>query len=109
MFKSVNSGGTTWRAANTGLNGAFVTGITVDPNAPTHLYAATGDGVFRSDNAAGSWTATSMPSGPVQTNRVLVHPPATACSPPPPGAWWSAPTWVSAGPPARRASRPSPP
>ncbi len=54
VHKSTDSGGT-WIA--TGLVGASVGALVVDPVSPSTLYAATSDGVFRSTDAGATWAA----------------------------------------------------
>ncbi len=53
-YKSVD-GGRTWRFANNGLAGYGVFGLAVSPTQPDVVYAATSDGLCRSDDAAETW------------------------------------------------------
>jgi hypothetical protein len=56
VFKSIDSG-ETWIAAQNGLPDPIeVIALAIDPSAPTRIYAATQQGVFRSTDAAASWT-----------------------------------------------------
>jgi photosystem II stability/assembly factor-like uncharacterized protein len=56
VFKSIDSG-ETWIAAQNGLsNTILVMALAIDPSAPARIYAATQQGVFRSTDAAASWT-----------------------------------------------------
>ena len=52
--------GATWQAANSGLQGLDVVALALAPGGAP-LYAATGSGVFRSEDGATSWQATSFP------------------------------------------------
>ncbi len=71
VYRSTNGGGS-WSAA--GLDGLFVFRFATDPNDPTHLFAATNQGLFLSSDGASSWTAlgTGYGSNPVQA--VVVDP-----------------------------------
>ena len=56
VFKSIDSGDT-WIAAQNGLpDTIFVNALAIDPSTPARIYAATQQGVFRSTDAAASWT-----------------------------------------------------
>ena len=56
ILKSID-GGETWIAAQNGLpDTIFVNALAIDPSAPARIYAATDQGVFRSSDAAASWT-----------------------------------------------------
>jgi photosystem II stability/assembly factor-like uncharacterized protein len=56
VFKSID-GGETWIAAQNGLpDTIIVRALAIDPSAPARIYAATQQGVFRSTDAAASWT-----------------------------------------------------
>jgi hypothetical protein len=56
VFKSIDSG-ETWIAAQNGLpDTIIVNALAIDPSAPARIYAATQQGVFRSTDAAASWT-----------------------------------------------------
>lgn len=56
VFKSIDSG-ETWIAAQNGLpDTIIVRALAIDPSAPARIYAATQQGVFRSTDAAASWT-----------------------------------------------------
>lgn len=55
VLKSSDSG-ETWVVLQNGLGtGAGVRALAIDPSAPSNLYAATQNGVYRSGDAAGSW------------------------------------------------------
>lgn len=58
VIKSTN-GGMTWNDANSGMPyPTTMTGLAIDPSAPSTLYAGGSNGeLFRSTNAATSWTA----------------------------------------------------
>ena len=60
VFKTTD-GGLTWAPANTGLTVLCVESLVVDYSNPTTVYASTNDGVFKSTDAAGSWTALPIP------------------------------------------------
>jgi hypothetical protein len=54
LWKSTDGGGT-WAA--TSLTGHSIFGVVVDPQNPSIIYAATGDGVYKSTNGGtGAWT-----------------------------------------------------
>ncbi len=56
VLKSID-GGETWIAAQDGLpETIFVNALAIDPSTPARIYAATNQGVFRSTDAAASWT-----------------------------------------------------
>jgi hypothetical protein len=56
VLKSID-GGETWIAAQNGLpDTIFVNALAIDPSAPARIYAATDQGVYRSTDAAASWT-----------------------------------------------------
>jgi photosystem II stability/assembly factor-like uncharacterized protein len=52
--------GATWQASNSGLQGFDVVALALAPGGAP-LYAATGSGMFRSEDGATSWQATSFP------------------------------------------------
>jgi photosystem II stability/assembly factor-like uncharacterized protein len=54
VFKSTNSGAT-WAGANSGLNLAYVTTLSIDPSNPNTVYCATQGGLFKSTNGGASW------------------------------------------------------
>jgi len=54
IFKSTD-GGENW--TDGGLSGRLVFALAIDPSAPATLYAGTDEGVFKSINRGGSWTA----------------------------------------------------
>src|SRR5438094_461849 len=57
VLKSTD-GGANWSAVNTGLSILSVVSLTIDPQAPTTLYAGTaGSGVFKSTDGGGTWAA----------------------------------------------------
>lgn len=61
VFKSVD-GGVTWNAASQGLEASRgLLRLTVEPRRPETLYLAGGQGVFRSTDGAGSWSAVNVP------------------------------------------------
>ena len=58
VLKSTD-GGKTWLEASSGLGGADVHGLAIDPNAPSKLHAAVrekGDGIYRSTDGGTKWT-----------------------------------------------------
>jgi hypothetical protein len=56
VLKSIDAG-ETWIAAQDGLpDTILVNALAIDPSAPARIYAATQQGVFRSTDAAASWT-----------------------------------------------------
>jgi photosystem II stability/assembly factor-like uncharacterized protein len=56
VLKSIDAG-ETWIAAQSGLpDTILVNALAIDPSAPARIYAATDQGVFRSTDAAASWT-----------------------------------------------------
>ena len=56
VFKSIDSG-ETWFAVQNGLSETHgIAALAIDPSAPARIYAATRNGVFRSADAAASWT-----------------------------------------------------
>ncbi|MEO8432265.1 MAG: hypothetical protein ABI592_12200 [Acidobacteriota bacterium] len=73
VFKSTD-GGTNWVAANSSLGSFDVRGLAVSPASPGTVVAATASGVFRSTDAAGSWS----PAGGLSTSSssILVDPTA---------------------------------
>lgn len=57
VFKSTNAGDN-WIPGF--INGAsLINDLVIDPNTPTTLYAATNGGIYKSTNAASSWTASN--------------------------------------------------
>lgn len=71
FFKSVD-GGANWTIRFiTGVG--KIDGLTLDPNTPATIYAATDDGVFKSTDSAGSWTAsnTGLP-GDIPVNSIAI-------------------------------------
>ena len=55
MVKSLDSG-ETWTGANTGLPDVGVYTLVADPKAPSTLYAQTGDGLFKTNDGAETWS-----------------------------------------------------
>jgi photosystem II stability/assembly factor-like uncharacterized protein len=55
-LKSTN-GGITWFEVGEGLPGPYFAALVIDPRVPSRIYAATSNGVFRSENGGGNWTA----------------------------------------------------
>ena len=47
--------GAGWTAANTGLNGAVVNVLAIDPSKPQTVYAGTSNGVFKSTDGGRNW------------------------------------------------------
>ncbi|MFN2510104.1 MAG: SBBP repeat-containing protein [Pyrinomonadaceae bacterium] len=75
-YKSTN-GAVQWVPSSSGLTSSVVNGIGLDPSTANTLYAATNNGVFKSTNAAASWslTGTGSPStAPQSTNVVVIDP-----------------------------------
>ena len=57
MVRKSVDGGATWALANTGFaEQTYVAALKVHPANPRTLYAATGDGVYKSTNGAANWT-----------------------------------------------------
>ena len=54
MLKSTD-GGATWAPINSGLSEGPVTGIAVDPQAPSRIYAIMSHRLYRSENGGESW------------------------------------------------------
>jgi hypothetical protein len=50
-----NDGGGSWTTVDTGLTSRIVHHLTIDPQNPSTLYAATDDGLFKTDNSGGLW------------------------------------------------------
>lgn len=81
VFKSTD-GGRTWSWASAGLAGPEIYpflafGLTVDPQAPSTLYAATNNGVFGSADAGCTWGQLTKPipgGGALSVNSVTVDP-----------------------------------
>lgn len=62
VYKSTN-GGDDWRPANDGISDLGISDLKIDPNDPTTIWAATINGLFRSQNAGASWAQIgSLPS-----------------------------------------------
>jgi uncharacterized protein (TIGR03437 family) len=57
VWKSVD-GGLSWAQANKGLpvDGGFAVGLQFEPGAPTTLYCAIADGVYKTTDSAANWT-----------------------------------------------------
>lgn len=71
VFKT-QDGGASWTEANSGLGGADVHGLALDPNHPRKLHAAVrgpGDGLYRSGDAGGKWVR--VDDGPEGEVKVL--------------------------------------
>jgi photosystem II stability/assembly factor-like uncharacterized protein len=65
VYKTTN-GGATWECASRGLESAGqLHGLALDPWCPATLYLASDAGLFRSEDAAASWTQLGL-EGPVQ-------------------------------------------
>lgn len=58
VFKT-NDGGASWQARTAGLGNLLTRAIAIAPSNPNRLYIGTTAGVYRSDNAAATWTATA--------------------------------------------------
>jgi photosystem II stability/assembly factor-like uncharacterized protein len=54
LFKTTN-GGLSWTQPNTGLPTVFINALAIDPQRPATVYAATGQGLFKTTDAAGHW------------------------------------------------------
>ncbi|MGB8649082.1 MAG: hypothetical protein WCD35_00330 [Mycobacteriales bacterium] len=63
VYSSTN-GGRSWRRATGAPSDAFGFRVAVDPSNPKVVYAATGAGLFRSDDAARSFRNVALPTGP---------------------------------------------
>ena len=75
-YKSTN-GAVEWFPSGSGLTSSVVNGFGFDPNTANTLYAATNLGVFKSADAAASWslTGTASPStAPQSANVVVIDP-----------------------------------
>jgi len=59
IFKTTD-GASTWREANRGLIDKVVRALLIDPRNPSILYAATWHGVYKSSDAAATWSALSL-------------------------------------------------
>jgi len=60
VFKSTD-GGATWTQSSTGISGAYVQALAIDPVHTQTLYAATSTTVYNSTNGAATWTAIDTP------------------------------------------------
>jgi photosystem II stability/assembly factor-like uncharacterized protein len=69
--------GLTWRAASDGLTGFDIFALAVDPTTPTILYAATDNGVHKSNNGGATWHAAGLPGQWVLTLAVDPTTPTT--------------------------------
>jgi YVTN family beta-propeller protein len=78
VYKSTDAG-RTWSAANSGLAGAPIWALAIDPATPTILYAGTNSGVFKSTDGGGTWSAANsgLAEAPV---RVFAIDPTTPTS-----------------------------
>lgn len=71
VYKTVN-GGASWQAQNSGLGNLATRSLVIAPSIANRLFVGTTSGVYRSDNAAGSWVATgSLPDKRVKSLAVL--------------------------------------
>jgi adhesin/invasin len=61
-----------WVSINNGLYGGYGQGIAIDPQAPSTLYAAVGNDLYKSVNGAASWTR--LATGSVGADRIAVDP-----------------------------------
>jgi len=71
VLKTTN-GGKSWSPVNTGLGGADVHGLAIDPNAPAKLHALVreqGAGVYRTTDAGGKWVR--VDDGPSGETKIL--------------------------------------
>ncbi len=68
--------GHTWRRITTGLPHAEVYAVREDPGDALLLYAATGQGVWWSDDAGASWSPFPAPYPPVEVHDLAVQPEA---------------------------------
>jgi len=74
VLQSTDSGAT-WTAVNTGLPGAGVTALAIDPTNPSTLYAGTGDGGFyRSTNSGASWNAVNAGLNRAGVSALVIDP-----------------------------------
>jgi photosystem II stability/assembly factor-like uncharacterized protein len=55
VFKSTDGGGN-WNPVNTGLGGAGILTLAIDPVTPSTLYAGWSSGIFRTTNGGSSWS-----------------------------------------------------
>jgi hypothetical protein len=71
VYRSIN-GGKSWQRATGAPSDAFGFRVAVDPSNPKVVYAATGAGLFRSQDAGASFTNVKLPTGPCagKSNRV---------------------------------------
>jgi photosystem II stability/assembly factor-like uncharacterized protein len=69
--------GLTWRAASDGLTSFDVFELAVDPTTPTILYAATDNGVHKSNNGGATWHAAGLPGQSVGALAVIPTTPTT--------------------------------
>ncbi|MFK8031724.1 MAG: glycoside hydrolase family 97 N-terminal domain-containing protein [Gammaproteobacteria bacterium] len=68
-----SDGGATWLASASGITTSTVNDVTVSTSQKGVLYAATLDGVFRSDNAAGSWAPANNGLGNVEILSISIE------------------------------------
>src|SRR5258708_25417802 len=69
--------GDSWTPVNTGLGGGGrIFTITIDPSAPTTLYAGTFSGLFKSTNGGANWTAANsgLPPGQPDIGALVIDP-----------------------------------
>ena len=71
VFKSADAG-RTWKAI--GLQGNNVDALTIDPQHPATLYAATATGLFKTTNGGESWQATGREGGILRLTVDPQHP-----------------------------------
>ncbi|MEN3334194.1 MAG: hypothetical protein V7641_3559 [Blastocatellia bacterium] len=71
LYKSTN-GGTNW--SPTTLTGTAITALTIDPSNPSTIYAGTGNGLFKSTDAGGSWHGANTGLANRSVNAVAISP-----------------------------------
>ncbi|HVR98936.1 MAG TPA: hypothetical protein VMW27_20115 [Thermoanaerobaculia bacterium] len=71
VFKSINTG-RSWTVSSRGLRGVM-RDLEVDPASPRTVYAATFEGLFRSDDAGGTWVSLTAALLPQPQERVAVR------------------------------------
>lgn len=74
IFKSVTGGEGPWLKLN--VDGAGLTGLTIDPSNPTRLYAPTWNAVLKSTDGGNTWElrADGLASANRSVNELVVHP-----------------------------------
>ena len=58
-------GGSSWRAANSGLGGQWIRSLVIDPYNPSALLASSSAGIFKSTDGGGNWKAVESPARPI--------------------------------------------